>query len=483
MEIQQCKLGDPGVKLQLDWSAYQDAGMGDAYADIPRHGGDFARAVAVCINSRQCEASGKQVMCPSFQVSGNPNLSTGGRVRLLKAALSNDLVDQALNDPTLAEAMDLCIACKGCKRECEANVDMALIKAEYMAQRRVHQGLSARGRLFAHLPRWLHHWPWLKIMMRWRNRSPWLAYIGRSWLGMVADRPLPEPARQAFDISQVSSNNAASGTEPGPASAPSSSAGKCIGSAEKLQEVVLFVDTFSRHFEPDIARAAIAVLHAGSYSVSIAEPAVMDAKAMRPLCCGRTYLAQGLIDAARVEVRRVVDALLPHIRAGRTIVGLEASCVLGLRDDARALGLGAELESVAGNVLLFEEFLAKEIIAKRLHLPLQAIGSGATLVHGHCHQKAVGATKAMRRVLKLIPGHQFSMIEAGCCGMAGTFGLEAEHAEMATAMAEQALMPALRAAPQALVVANGFSCRAQMRAHGDQRARHLAVLLRDALAK
>ncbi|MGB5737605.1 MAG: 4Fe-4S dicluster domain-containing protein, partial [Thiohalocapsa sp.] len=158
------------MKPKLDWSAYRDAGMGDAYADIPRHGGDFARAVAVCINSRQCEADGKQVMCPSFQVSGNPDLSTGGRVRLLKAALSSDRIDQALADPGLAEAMDLCVACKGCKRECEASVDMALIKAEFQAQRVAAQGLSRRARLFGHLPRWLHRAPWLKGLIRWRNR-------------------------------------------------------------------------------------------------------------------------------------------------------------------------------------------------------------------------------------------------------------------------------------------------------------------------
>ncbi|MGB5737156.1 MAG: heterodisulfide reductase-related iron-sulfur binding cluster, partial [Thiohalocapsa sp.] len=253
-----------------------------------------------------------------------------------------------------------------------------------------------------------------------------------------------------------------------------------------LPEVVLFVDTFSRYFDPEAARAAVAVLRSGGYRVLIAEPAAADAEPTRPLCCGRTYLAQGMVDAARAEIHRVVDALLLHVEAGRSIVGLEASCTLGLRDDARALGLGTSgneaLARIASSVLLFEEFLAKELMAKRLRLPLRASDGLSTLVHGHCHQKAVGATKAMRRVLKLIPGHDFSMIDAGCCGMAGTFGLEAEHAAMSTAMAERDLLPALRAAPDARVIANGFSCRAQMRAHGDHRARHLAVLLRDALA-
>ena len=449
------------MKTYLDWSAYRDAGMGDAYADIPRHGGDFAKAVAACINSRQCETHGKQVMCPSYRVSGNPGLSTGGRVRLLKAALSSDLVDAALADPELAEAMELCVACKGCKRECENNVDMALIKTEYLAQRAARQGLSWRSRLFAHTPRWLHRAPWLKTLIRWRNRSPWLAGLGERWLGLNAARPMPEPAPRPYD---------------GPA------ADHDAAPAEGQPEVVLLVDTFTRHFEPEIATAAEAVLRAAGYAVRVARPDPRDREPARPLCCGRTYLAQGMVEAARTEVQRLADALLPHARAGRTIVGLEASCVLGLRDDAQALGLGEPVAAIGRQVLLFEEFLAREIMAKRLDLPLRALPGTATLVHGHCHQKAVGAMKAMRRVLKLIPDHEFAMIEAGCCGMAGTFGLESEHAAMSTAMAEQALLPALRARPDARVIANGFSCRQQMRAHGDTRARHLAVLLRDALA-
>lgn len=448
------------MKTFLDWSAYQDAGMGDAYADIPRHGDNFAKAVAVCINSRQCEAEGKQVMCPSFRVSGNEHLSTGGRVRLLKAALNSDLAEQALADPALAEAMDLCVACKGCKRECEANVDMPLIKAEYLAQRAARQGLSWRSRLFGHTPRWLHRAPWLKPLVRWRNASPLLARLSERLFGLAAVRALPEPAPQPF------------------AAAPANSA-----PAAGLPEVVLLVDTFTRHFEPGIAEAALAVLQAGGYRVLIAEPEGNDGEPARALCCGRTYLAQGMVEEARSEARRLIQALLPHVQAGRTVVGLEASCVLGLRDDAQALGLGEAVEQVAKHTLLFEEFLARESTAKRLDLPLKALAERETLVHGHCHQKAVGAMKSMRRVLKLIPDHDFTLIEAGCCGMAGTFGIEKEHAEMSSRMAEQALLPALREKPEARVVANGFSCRHQMRAHGDQRPRHLAELLRDALVE
>lgn len=446
------------MKTFLDWSAYKDAGMGDAYADIPKTGGNFAKAVAACINSRQCEAEGKQVMCPSYRVSGNTHFSTGGRVRLLKTALNSGLAETALADPTLAEAMDLCVGCKGCKRECEANVDMPLIKAEYLAQRIARDGLSLRSRLFAHTPRWLHQKRWLGKLVAWRNRSPLLAGLGQHLLGLSAECELPEPAAVPFQAS----------AQPVP-------------TASNAPEIVLWVDTFSRHFEPDIPTAAIEVLQAAGYRIHIAMPAEGVEEAGQPLCCGRTYLAQGMVEQARAEASRLVDSLLPHVQAGRVIIGLEASCVLGLRDDAQALGLGEKVAVVAKNVLLLEEFLARESTAKRLHLPLKALPAGATLIHGHCHQKAVGAMKAMRRVLKLIPEHQFEMIEAGCCGMAGTFGIEAEHSKMASAMAEQALLPALRANPQARVVANGFSCRHQMRVHGDTRARHLALLLREAL--
>lgn len=452
------------MKTHLDWSAYQDAGMGDAYADIPKHGGHFAKAVAVCINSRQCETAGKQVMCPSFQVSGNLHLSTGGRVRLLKTALSNDLPEEALRDPTLAEAMDLCISCKGCKRECEANVDMALIKVEYRAQQVAREGVRLRERLFAHMPRWLHRSPWIKPLIRWRNRSPLLKRLSERWIGVSARRQLPEPTSKPFAFSDPARSI------PG-------------AFADGRPEVALLIDTFTHHFEPEIAEAAIAVLQAGGYVVHVASPMASDPEPTRPLCCGRTYLVQGMVDEARAEVRRLVDAFLPHVRAGRVVVGLEASCVVNLRDDAQALGLGDAVATVGDKILLFEEFLAREIMAKRLNLPLCSMKDTETLVHGHCHQKAVGAMKAMRRVLKLIPDHDFAMIEAGCCGMAGSFGLEAEHAEMASAMAERDLMPALRDKPKARVVANGFSCRQQIYAHGDSRPCHLAVLLREALVE
>jgi glycerol-3-phosphate dehydrogenase subunit C len=445
------------MKTFLDWSEYTDAGMGDAYADIPRNGGDFAKAVAVCINSRQCETNNRGVMCPSFRLNKNPDLSTGARVRLLKAALNGALDADDLFDKQLVEAMDLCVSCKGCKRECESNVDMARIKIECLAQLNARTGLSLRARLFAGLPRMLSKGNWLARLTLRRNRRRWLANLGERLLGISAQIRLPEPVlEQTFDAEAAS-----------------------LGG----KPLILFVDCFSRHYSPEITKAAVDVLNATGYAVSLATPeAGVDDD--RPLCCGRTYLSQGMVEQAREEAHRMVKSLLPHAEAGLPIVGLEPSCLLTLRDEYTALGLGDAASVVAKQVLLFEEFMARELSAGRIDLLLRPAGDDEpkTLVHGHCHQKAVGAMKSMRKVLKKIPGLKFEMIEASCCGMAGSFGMEAEHVEYARQMAELELIPALNAEPQANVVANGFSCRHQISQTTDRASMHIAQLLQSRLA-
>ena len=436
--------------------------MGDAYADIPKTGGNFAKAVAVCIHSKLCESqTDKGVMCPSYRVTHESDLSTGGRVRLLKAALNGELGDEPFADPVLGRAMDLCVSCKGCKRECENSVDMALIKVEYLAQLNQEDGLSLRARLFAHLPIWLYRWPNLRKLIQWRNGSKLLATMGEKLLGIAANRQLPVPAAIAFKLPEVRLPTQAN---------------KAQGDAESKTEVVLFVDTFSRYFDPDIAEAALTVLQAGGYRVIVAEPAQAD----RPLCCGRTYLAQGMVAEAKAEAKRMITALLPHVEAGRTIIGLEPSCLLTLRDEYKAMGIGEAASKLAGQTLLFEEFIAREQTAKTLNLNLKPVDQ-PVLVHGHCHQKAVGAMKSMRKVLKLIPKLEFELIESSCCGMAGSFGVEAEHAATSWEMAGQSLLPKLRENPNSQVLSNGFSCRQQIREGDGRSSLHLAQLFRDAL--
>jgi len=444
-------------KHHLDWSSYETAGQGDAYAGIPATGGDFAKAVAVCISDKLCQRTPKGVMCPSFRATDDPAHSPGGRVVVLKAALNGELGDDPFAGQALADAMELCVGCKGCKRECANQVDMAAIKIEYQAQANERRGVSYRDRLVAGLPKWLRHRRLLSGLIRWRNDTPWLAKLGEFLFGISAKRQLPAPALVPYR-------------------APATS----VARAATDRDVILFVDTFALHFEPEIAAAAHQVLTVAGYNVITLRAQPQD-EPDRALCCGRTYLSLGQVEEARHEARRLHSALRPALAAGIPVVGLEPSCILSLRDDHLKLGLGEEAVALAKQVYLLEEFIAREHDRKRFTLEFKPLPRGKTLVHGHCHQKAVGAMKSLRKVLRLIPEFEFEFIEASCCGMAGSFGLEAEHADISMQMAGIDLLPALHAAPDATILANGFSCRHQIREGADRQPVHVALLLRDAL--
>ena len=449
------------MKTYLDWSAYDTYGVGDAYAGIPATGGNYAKAVAVCMNNHQCQRDGKGVMCPSYRITHDPAHSTGARVKAFKAALNGELGDDPFAHPDLAAAMDLCVSCKGCKKECPSAVDMTLIKTEYLAQRNARQGVSLRTKLFAGLPSWLHRWRQpLAVLVHLRNAWPAMAGLAEKWLGLSAKRPIPPILKQIFD----------------PASVPKDDGCGARG------KVALFVDTFSHYYTPEVAEAAIKVLQAGGYTVEVLRPTTDDAEPERPLCCGRTYLSQGLVDAAKLEAQRVMAALAPALAEGTPIVGLEPSCLLALRDEFYSLSLGPEVGQLSKQAFLFEEFLMREG-NKGLKLDLKPIPGGKAVVHGHCHQKAFGAMKSVKKVLGWIPEFEFDIVDASCCGMSGSFGLEAEHYEASVKMGELALLPAVRAAaPDATIVADGFSCRHQIADGTGREAVHVAVLLARALA-
>lgn len=452
-------------KPQLDWSAYDAYGEGDAYAQIPASGGSFGKAAAVCIGNRQCQRDDKGVMCPSFRVTHDTAHSTQHRAATLKAALNGELGAQPFVSPQLSEAMDLCVACKGCKRECPNGVDMALLRAEVQAQRWAEGSrISWRDRLFADLPRWA---PTLSAcsglvntLMGTRERWPWLAQLGERWLGIAAQRSLPRVQARSF-LDQTRDTQAAADD-----------------AREVVPEVVMLIDTFSNHFDTDNAQAALDVLRAAGYRVHLARSPANE----RPLCCGRTWFSSGLIEQARAQAQRTLDALWPFVERGLPVVGLEPSCLLMLRDEYLSLGLGERAQKLAKSAWLFEEFIAREHDGKRLNLPLKALPRHA-IVHGHCHQKAFGALKAMRKVLGLVPELKVEFIESSCCGMAGSFGLEAEHHAVSMQMGELALLPAVRAVDASTtVIANGTSCRHQIRDGAQREGRHLAQVLRDALA-
>jgi Fe-S oxidoreductase len=233
---------------------------------------------------------------------------------------------------------------------------------------------------------------------------------------------------------------------------------------------VLFVDTFNGHFETENACAALRVLQAAGYGVHALD------KAEGHHCCGRTFLASGMVEEAREKLGALVRTLAPLARQGIAVVGLEPSCLLTLRDEALVMGLGDDATVVSKQAVLFEEFLAREAQAGRFAPQLKPIQQ-PLLVHGHCHQKAFGAVQPVLDVLKLIPGAKPQLIESSCCGMAGSFGYEAEHHAVSMQMAELALLPAVRSAPEALVVADGTSCRHQIADGAGREALHVARVL------
>ena len=242
---------------------------------------------------------------------------------------------------------------------------------------------------------------------------------------------------------------------------------------------MLFADTFNRYFERENLDAAHRVLTAGGYRVHVAEPAAGE----RPLCCGRTFLSVGAVDEARAEMARTLDALAPYVTRGVPVVGLEPSCLLSFRDELPALIKTEVAQALSANALLFEEFLVREQKAGRLSLPLAPLPQKA-LLHGHCHQKAFAAMGAVEGALRLVPELQVETVQSSCCGMAGAFGYDADTIDVSLAMGELSLLPAVRKAPaDALIVADGTSCRHQIHDGASRVGLHVARVLDMSVAR
>jgi Fe-S oxidoreductase len=249
---------------------------------------------------------------------------------------------------------------------------------------------------------------------------------------------------------------------------------------EGNREVVLLADTFNNYFEPDNLEAACEVLEATGYQVNIARAAHED----RPLCCGRTFLSAGLVDEARAEAQRMIEALQPFVTRGVPVIGLEPSCLFTLRDEWQAMFANDAVAAFAEHALLFEEFLDREKKLGRLRLPFNDASGKRALLHGHCHQKAFNTMSAVEQALRLVPGLAVEQVASSCCGMAGAFGYEAEHFDVSMRMAEASLLPAVRkAAPETTIVADGTSCRHQIHDGTGRAALHVAQVLRSALQR
>lgn len=426
------------LTTRLDWSAYPGVGNG------------FQGAVEMCNNNGACRNLAGGVMCPSYRVTKDERDVTRGRANSLRLAITGQLGPDALASDEMAETLKLCVSCKACRRECPTGVDMARMKIEVQAARAAKQGLSLHDKLVAYLPRYAPYASKLPWLLNLRDMIPGAAKLSEALAGFSARRKLPKWRSDVF--------RSANDTRPG-------------GGAE----VVLFADTFNRYFERENVDAALSVLQAAGYRVHIATP--IDDEDARPLCCGRTFLAAGLVDEARKEAERVLAALDPYLARGVPVIGLEPSCILGFRDEIPAIIPGEASQRLAAHAVLFEEFLAREAEAGRLELALRPVATKA-LLHGHCHQKSFGAMGAVEAALKLVPGLNVETVESSCCGMAGAFGYGADTVDVSLAMGELSLLPAVRkAASDTLVVADGTSCRHQIHEGAGRNAIHVARVL------
>jgi FAD/FMN-containing dehydrogenase/Fe-S oxidoreductase len=423
----------------LDWSAY------------PGAGGGFQGAVEMCNNNGACRALQGGVMCPSYRVTRDERDVTRGRANSLRLAITGQLGPDALTSNDMAETLKLCVSCKACRRECPTGVDMARMKIEVLRARAEKYGLSLHDRLVGYLPRYAPHAARLSWLLNLRDVFPGAAKFSETIAGFSARRSLPKWRADWFRDKDKS------------------------GGAGR--EVVLFADTFNRYFERENIDASLAVLTAAGYRVHFATAA----DGGRPLCCGRTFLSVGRVNEAQEEAERTLAALAPYVAKNMPVLGLEPSCLFSFCDEIPSLVKSDAARRVAANALLFEEFLAREAKSGKLDLKLAPIKKRA-LLHGHCHQKSFDTMGAVGATLKLIPDLKVETIESSCCGMAGAFGYHADTIDVSRAMGELSLLPTVRNAPHdAIIIADGTSCRHQIHDGAGREAIHVARVLAMAL--
>lgn len=459
------------VSTALDWRMAAGAPTrsfdGAALAPETSPGAALACAATLCDGNGRCRALGTgDAMCPSFRVTRDERDAPRGRADTVRLALAGRFGSRGLASDEVADAMALCVGCKACSRECPNGVDVARMRIEALASRAAVGGLTAGERLLASLPQrapMASRLAWLSNLL---VRVPGMAALAERRFGL-ARRPWPTWRRDTFLRKRVHTQGP-SGQVPEPSPA---------------REVALFADCLHNHFDPGVLHAAVRVLGAAGLRAMPVLPAPGDAHPARPLCCGRSWLVNGLVDRARAEAQRTLAALAPLVERGIPVVGIEPSCMLTMRDEYRSLGLGEAAQRVAGGALLLEELLVRERAEGRPGPEPGPVPWKRALLHAHCHQDALDATGALRQVLGWIPGLEIAQAPAGCCGMGDGFGYQAARHEVSMQIAELGLLPAVRSVgADAVVVSNGFGCRRQIADGAARDAVHLARVLEAALA-
>jgi FAD/FMN-containing dehydrogenase/Fe-S oxidoreductase len=448
--------------------------LGFAY---PHDGGDFTTAVHRCMGVGKCRADTTAtggVMCPSYLATRDEKDSTRGRARVLQELANGSLVS-GWDAPEVAEALDLCLSCKGCSADCPAGIDMATYKAEALYQRYRRKLRPASHYSLGWLPRVAAvttRFPWLAALVNASLRAAPAAALAKRLGGIDHRRDLPRFATRSFRR-WFAARAAAGATAAGATTAAAGAAGAGPGAAAGRKPVLLWVDTFTNAFSPQVGKAAVAVLEAAGYEVRTTSQNV---------CCGLTWISTGQLDGARRQLRRTLRALQPALDAGIPVVGLEPSCTAALRRDAGELLPGdRRARALAGAVKTLAELLTATDGWTPPDLS-DISGPDAAVAQPHCHQRAVLGWDADAALLREA-GATVNAV-GGCCGLAGNFGVEQGHYEVSVAVAETALLPAVRKAGDgATVLADGFSCRTQLDQLASVRGTHLAELLASRLPR
>ncbi len=434
--------------------------------------GGLLPAVELCAGVGACRNKGDGTMCPSYQATREERDSTRGRANLLRMALTGQLGFQGLTDPHLREVLDLCLECKACKSECPTNVDMARLKAEFLHQYYRQHGVPRRNQLFGHIAKLARRGCATAPVSNWLARSFACRWLLEKVVGIDRRRVPPAFARRKL-VETYSEGDELNNLE-------LSLRGNHLDHLKLTgRRVLLFPDTFTNFFEPEVGAAAVALFDQASIAHTFGPPGLR--------CCGRPLISNGMLDQAVANARNNVELLFEWARQGGVITACEPSCILTIRDDYPALVKG-DLRSLAQTVAracqTFEEFLLSMLSTETGSLLRWKAGPGVrALLQPHCHQRSLVGVEPILKLLRLVPDTQVLDLDAGCCGMAGSFGYEVEHYEISRLIAECRLLPALRqAGADTVIVAPGFSCRLQIEHFTGRQAVHPAVFLQSLLS-
>jgi Fe-S oxidoreductase len=425
------------VKTHLDFSAY----------------GGMAGLAGMCTGVGQCRQRLVGTMCPSYMATGDETHSTRARANALRIALSHRGLLKGLEDPALDEVMELCIGCKACKTECPTGVDMARLKTEFLSHRNMTRGVSRRSRWIAEFPSKLGVAGKVPRIFNWLSQSSWVRGMMERRYGLDRRAPPPRLASRTFRAWFRRHSRRAGHRE------------------TSIGTVAYLVDTWTNYFTPQVGIAAVTLLERAGFQVICLELS----------CCGRPAISQGLLSEAKFLAETNIRVLAPLAAKGIPMVGSEPSCLLTLADEYPQLVRTSAARRVAEQAMTIETFLRRILEARPEAMRFRPPG-GELLYHAHCHQKAlVGSGDAMA-LLRRVYGEGAREINSGCCGMAGSFGHEVEHYDIARAIGEQRLFPAIRSRGEAAVAVSGFSCKTQIEHHTDVRPRHVVEYLAEALS-